>query len=85
MRPLKLFLTTSRPARFAETYIEKSDGVSDSARVIASAIAVIFGFALSWLLIEEHNFQKTNKAFDWTISKIGTQMLETNKEGFFFK
>jgi len=51
-------------------------------RVIASVLAVVFGFALSWLLIERNNFQKTGKAFDWTIAKIGTQMLETNKEGF---
>lgn len=51
-------------------------------RTIASVLAVIFGFALSWTLIERHNFQRTGKEFLWTISKIGTQMVDTNKEGF---
>src|SRR5437868_9525738 len=51
-------------------------------RLIASLFAVIFGFVLSWLLIERHNFQKTSKPFDWTVSKIGMHMLETEKGGF---
>jgi NADH-quinone oxidoreductase subunit J len=51
-------------------------------RTIASMLAVIIGFTLSWLLIQRHNFQKSGKTFDWTMSKIGTQMLGTDKEGF---
>jgi len=51
-------------------------------RLIASILAVVLGFALSWMLIERNGFQKTGKAFDWTNAKIGTQMLETDKEGF---
>ena len=52
------------------------------ARMIASLLAVGFGFALTWLLIKQHDFQKTKKGFDWTVSKIGTQMMGTDKDGF---
>jgi len=51
-------------------------------RAIASVLAVVFGFALTYLLIAQHGFQKTNKPFDWTMSKIGTQMLGTEQQGF---
>ncbi len=51
-------------------------------RTVASVLAVVFGFALTYVLIAQHGFSKTNKAFDWTISKIGTQMLGTEQQGF---
>src|ERR1700754_5107951 len=51
-------------------------------RTIASVLAVIFGFTLTYLLIAQHGFQKTDKSFDWTISKIGIQMLGTEQQGF---
>jgi len=51
-------------------------------RTIASVLAVVFGFTLTYLLIAQHGFQKTDKSFDWTISKIGTQMLGTEQQGF---
>ena len=51
-------------------------------RTIASALSVVFGFALTYLLIWQHGFQKINKDFNWTVSKIGTQMMGTDKDGF---
>jgi len=51
-------------------------------RTIASVLAVVFGFTLTYLLIAQHGFQKTDKSFDWTTSKIGTQMLGTEQQGF---
>jgi NADH-quinone oxidoreductase subunit J len=51
-------------------------------RTIASALTVVFGFVLTYLLIAQHSFQKTSKSFDWTISKIGMQMLGTEQQGF---
>lgn len=51
-------------------------------RTIASALAVLFGFTLTFLLISQHSFQSASKPFDWSISKIGMQMLGTDKNGF---
>jgi NADH-quinone oxidoreductase subunit J len=51
-------------------------------RTIASVLSVVFGFVLTYLLIRQHGFQKINKDFDWTVSKIGTQMMGTDKGGF---
>lgn len=51
-------------------------------RTIASVLAVVFGFALTFLLISQHNFQPAGKPFDWSVSKIGMQMLGTEKDGF---
>ncbi len=51
-------------------------------RTIASVLAVIFGFALTYLLINQHGFSKTSKPFDWSISKIGSQMMGTSDGGF---
>lgn len=51
-------------------------------RNIASVLATVFGFALTFLLISQHSFQPAGKPFDWTISKIGMQMLGTEKNGF---
>ena len=51
-------------------------------RTFASILAVVFGFALTYLLIAQYGFQKTSKPFDWTVSKIGTQMLGTGQQGF---
>src|ERR1043166_7114902 len=44
-------------------------------RIIASALAVLFGFGLTFLQIWKYNFQTTTREFDWSVSKIGTQML----------
>jgi NADH-quinone oxidoreductase subunit J len=51
-------------------------------RTIASLLAVLFGFSLTWLLISQYNFKPVNKSFDWSVSKIGTQMLSTGKGGY---
>jgi len=51
-------------------------------RTIASALTVLFGFTLTFLLISQHSFQPASKPFDWSISKIGMQMLGTDKNGF---
>jgi NADH-quinone oxidoreductase subunit J len=51
-------------------------------RTIASALAVLFGFGLTFLQIWNYNFQPTTKSFDWTVSKIGVQMLNTGTGGY---
>jgi NADH-quinone oxidoreductase subunit J len=51
-------------------------------RIIASALAVLCGFALTAFQIWKYNFQPTTKNFDWTVSKIGTQMLNTGQGGY---
>jgi len=51
-------------------------------RTIASALAVLFGFGLTFLQISKYNFQPTTKSFDWTVSKIGVQMLNTGTGGY---
>ena len=51
-------------------------------RTIASVLAVVFGFALTYFLIYKNDFQAGSKSFDWTVNKLGTQMLETGENGF---
>lgn len=51
-------------------------------RVVASLLAVLFGFGLTFLQIWKSNFQPTTKNFDWTVSKIGAQMLNTAGGGY---
>ena len=51
-------------------------------RSIASVLAVLFGFALSYFLIYKNDFQTGDKSFDWTVNKIGTQMLATGENGY---
>lgn len=51
-------------------------------RSIASVLAVLFGFALTYSLIYKNNFQATNKNFDWSVNKIGNQMLATGENGY---
>ena len=51
-------------------------------RVAASILAVLFGFGLTFLQIWKSNFQPTTKDFDWTVSKIGAQMLNTASGGY---
>src|ERR1700748_1773048 len=38
-------------------------------RIIASLLAVLFGFGLTFLQIWKYNFQPTTKNFDWSVSK----------------
>jgi NADH-quinone oxidoreductase subunit J len=51
-------------------------------RNIASILSVLFGFALTYNLIYKNNFQAGDKPFDWSVNKIGTQMLETADNGY---
>lgn len=51
-------------------------------RTVASILAVLFGFALTYLLIYEYGFNAGDKPFDWSVHKIGSQMLETGEHGF---
>jgi NADH-quinone oxidoreductase subunit J len=51
-------------------------------RSIASILSVLFGFALTYILIYKNSFQPHDKPFDWTVNKIGTQMLETGENGY---
>lgn len=51
-------------------------------RIIASALAVLFGFGLTFLQIWKYNFQPVSKNFDWSVSKIGSQMLSTTNGGY---
>lgn len=51
-------------------------------RMIASLLAVFFGFALTFFLIYKNDFKAGEKPFDWSVNKIGTQMLETGENGY---
>ena len=51
-------------------------------RIIASALAVLFGFGLTFLQIWKYNFLPTAKNFDWSVAKIGSQMLSTTNGGY---
>src|SRR6187399_1323125 len=51
-------------------------------RSIASVLAVLFGFALTYFLIYKNDFQAGGKSFDWSVNKIGNQMLATGENGY---
>ena len=51
-------------------------------RSIASVLAVLFGFALTYSLIYKNEFIASDKGFDWSVKKIGEQMLETGENGY---
>lgn len=51
-------------------------------RTISSALAVVFGFAFTYLLIRDYGFEGANKKFDWSVSKIGSQMMGTKEGGY---
>src|SRR5437868_12575520 len=51
-------------------------------RLVFSALAVLLGFSLTFLQIWKYGFQPTTKAFNWRMSQIGTQMLNTDAGGF---
>ena len=51
-------------------------------RSIASVLAVLFGFALTYFLIYKNDFQAGDKSFDWSVNKIGYQMLATGENGY---
>ena len=51
-------------------------------RSIASVLAVLFGFALTYFLIYKNDFNSGDKPFDWSVRKIGEQMLKTGENGY---
>ena len=51
-------------------------------RSIASILAVLFGFAFTYFLIYKNDFKAGEKPFDWSVHKIGTQMLGTGDNGY---
>ena len=51
-------------------------------RIIASALAVIIGFVLSYSLIYQNKFIDTNQPYSYDVSMIGTHMLSTGNDGF---
>lgn len=51
-------------------------------RSVASILVVLFGFALTYLLIYKNDFKAGDKPFDWSVNKIGTQMMATGENGY---
>lgn len=51
-------------------------------RTIASVSAVVFGFAFTYFLINEYDFRAGEKKFDWSVNKIGSQMMGTGEGGY---
>ena len=51
-------------------------------RTIASLLAVVFGFALTYLMIDQYGFSAGSGSFDWSMDKIGKQMLGTGDQGY---
>jgi len=51
-------------------------------RVIAGALAAVFGFALAYLLIYQYGFSSANQPFNYDVSAIGARMLSTGNDGF---
>ena len=51
-------------------------------RTIAGALAVLFGFAFTYLLIDQYGFLSMGQAFDSDVARIGNAMLNTDKDGY---
>ena len=52
-------------------------------RMLFSILAVCFGFAFTYLLIQHHSFiPVSDKTFEPAIAEIGTQMLSTTAHGY---
>src|SRR5215216_1717646 len=46
-------------------------------RTLFSLLAVLLGFGLTFLQIWKYNFKPAARSFDWSVAKIGEQMLGT--------
>jgi NADH-quinone oxidoreductase subunit J len=51
-------------------------------RLIAGALAAVFGFALAYLLIYQNGFRATDQPFNYDVAAIGSQMLNTGDGGY---
>jgi len=45
-------------------------------------LAVLFGFALTYLLIYKNDFIGGDGKFDLSVNRIGNQMLQTGEHGY---
>jgi NADH-quinone oxidoreductase subunit J len=52
------------------------------ARTIASVLAVLFGFAFTYLLIDQYGFIGLDQPFDNDVARIGNAMLNTEQGGY---
>jgi NADH-quinone oxidoreductase subunit J len=51
-------------------------------RTINSILAVVFGFAFTFMLINKNDFTGGDGKFDLDVKRIGNQMLETGEHGY---
>jgi NADH-quinone oxidoreductase subunit J len=51
-------------------------------RTIAGVLAVLFGFAFTYMLIDQHGFIAIDQPFDNDVARIGNSMLNTGKDGY---
>ncbi|MES1159700.1 MAG: NADH-quinone oxidoreductase subunit J [Bacteroidota bacterium] len=51
-------------------------------RSIASLLAVLLGFVLTYLLIHQYGFRAGNGKMDMSVTRIGTQLLDIDKKGY---
>ncbi|NCU03026.1 MAG: NADH-quinone oxidoreductase subunit J [Chitinophagaceae bacterium] len=51
-------------------------------RTIAGALAVLFGFAYTYLLIDQYGFPTIDQPFDSDVARIGNAMLNTQEGGY---
>lgn len=51
-------------------------------RTVAGALAVLFGFVFTYLLIDQYGFITIDQPFDSDVARIGHAMLNTEKDGF---
>ncbi len=52
------------------------------ARTIFGAMAVMFGFAFTYLLIHQYGFKPTEQPFDSNVARIGNAMLSVDQGGY---
>jgi len=51
-------------------------------RTIFSILAVLFGFAFTYFLIQQYGFKPSDKLFDTDVARIGIAMLNTEQGGY---
>jgi NADH-quinone oxidoreductase subunit J len=67
---------------FSYTAIRQRNAKTVDDESIASMLAVLFGFALTYFLIYKNDFKAGDKPFEWSVNKIGNQMLATGENGY---
>lgn len=53
-----------------------------TSRALIGALIVMVGFAITYWLISQNTFQPSTQNPDWSVSKIGSQMLNTTQQGY---